>query len=373
MSEPQVPTDALIVAGGRGTRLQPLTYDTPKPLLDFCGEPFLVGVLRRLADAGVARVLLVVGADTEPFDALGATARSLGITLESVPEPTPLDTAGGVRSVLDRLDGPFLVLNGDILTDIDFAGLARAHHTAGADATIALTRVEDTASFGVAVREGSRITRFVEKPPPGTLPGQDAINAGTYLLEPHVLAAHDAGKLSFERDVFPALIERGGHLEGFVWDGVWADLGTPDRYREGHRLALDGELDWPSIRRVAVPAGGPEGVRIAEGASVADDATIHAPVLVLDGSQVGPGATVGPHTVLGRGCRVEAGAHLPRAVLHDGVLIGREVHAESLIAGRGARLESGCTVGASVVVGPDELVAAGDTLADEERVPPAEG
>lgn len=365
-----VPNDALIVAGGRGTRLQPLTYGTPKPLLDFCGEPFLIGVLRRLADAGVSRVLLVVGAETAPFAALRPAAADLGIALEAVPEPAPLDTAGGVRSVLDRLDRAFLVLNGDILTDIDIAGLAAAHRVAGADATLALTRVEDTSSFGVAVRDGTRITRFVEKPAPGTLPGQDAINAGTYLVEPHVLAAHEVGRLSFEREVFPGLIDRGGHLEGFVWDGVWADLGTPERYREGHRLALGGELDWPSVRRV--PARD-HAVRVEDGAQVAPDAELRGPVLVLTGARIAAGAIVGPDTVVGREAHVGARAVLTDTVLHDEVEVGEGVEARGLVAGRGAVLHAGCTVGDAVVLGPGETVSAGEMLREGERRPAAEG
>jgi NDP-sugar pyrophosphorylase family protein len=347
-----------------------LTYDTPKPLLDFCGEPFLLGVLRRLAEAGVARVLLVVGAVTEPFDRLRAPAAQLGLDLVSVPEPEPLDTAGGVRSVLDQLGDRFLVLNGDILTDVDLASVAAAHARAGADATMVLTCVEDTSSFGVAVRDATRVSRFVEKPPPGSLPGQDAINAGTYLLEAHVLAAHPEGSLSFERDVFPGLIERGGHLEGFVWEGVWADLGTPRRYRDGHRLALDGELRWPSVTRV--PERAP-GIRIADDAEVADDATLHAPVLILEQARIGAGAVVGPGTVIGRGCDVGEHVRLGSCILHEDVHIGAEVVADGLIAGRGCRIDSGARLGTDVVLGSGRSVAADERLADGERRPPPAG
>lgn len=369
-SPDHLPRVALIVAGGRGTRLQPLTYDTPKPLLDFCGEPFLLGVVRRLAEAGVARVLLVVGAVTEPFDHLRGPAAQLGIELSSVPEPEPLDTAGGVRSVIGQLDDRFFVLNGDILTDVDLASVAAAHARSGADATMVLTRVEDTSSYGVAVRDGTRITRFVEKPPAGTLPGQDAINAGTYLLEPHVLQAHPEGPLSFERDVFPGLIRRGGHLEGTVWEGVWADLGTPPRYREGHRLALNGELRWPSVTRV--PEREP-GLRIADGADVAPEARLHAPALVLEQARIRPGAVVGPGTVVGRACDVGERVRLESCILHEDVHVGPAVVAEGLIAGRGCRIESGARLGTDVVLGSGQTVAAGERLDDGARHPPATG
>lgn len=367
-------TDAMIVAGGRGTRLQPLTHTTPKPLLPFCGAPFLSGVVARLAAAGVRRAFLVVGAATAPFDVLRADAAAHGVEVVAVPEPEPLDTAGGVRSVLDQVDGTFLVLNGDVLTDVDVPAVIAAHRAASADATIVLTRVLDTSSFGVCVLDrtdgGSRIVEFVEKPAPGTLPGQDAINAGTYVVEPDALAAFPAGRLSFERTVFPGILATGGRLEGVVWDGVWADLGTPDRYRVGTHLALSGACHWPTVDSVADRGGG---IRIADGAEVSDDATLKGPLLVEPGAVVEPGATVGPGTVCGPGARVETGAVVSRSVLFDRVVIGQGVHVDGLLAGFGARIEQGAVVGRDVVLGDDEVVRAGERLADDERRPVPQG
>ncbi len=253
--------DALIVAGGAGTRLWPLTAATPKPLLPFCGAPFLTGVLRRLADVGVRRVWLVVGADPSPFEVLRPRAVQLGIDLVAVPEPTPLDTAGGVREAIEHIEATCLVLNGDILTDVDLAAAVATHRDAGAAATLVLTRVADTSSYGVCVREGTRIVGFVEKPAPGELPGQDAVNAGTYVLEPAAMRRFPRGRLSFERTVFPELVAAGAHVEGVASTAVWADLGTRTRYLDGHRLALDGDLDWPTLAEVPVwpaPGHGPE-------------------------------------------------------------------------------------------------------------------
>lgn len=370
-------TDAMIVAGGRGTRLQPLTYTTPKPLLPFCGAPFLVGVMGRLAAAGIRRVFLVVGDDTTPFEVLEADAAALGIEVVMVPEPEPLDTAGGVRSALDQVDGAFLVLNGDILTDVDLTAVIEAHEKAAADATLVLTRVDDTSSFGVCVREswagageqGTRIVEFVEKPEPGTLPGQDAVNAGTYVLEPSVLARFPKGRLSFERAVFPGILEDGGHIEGFVWDGVWADLGTPDRYRVGTQLALSGACRWPTVEAVADRGGG---VRVADGATVAADADLRGPVLVLPGAVIGARATVGPNTVVGRDARVGVGATATRSVLFADVELADGVSVDGLLAGFGATVEDGASVGHDVVLGDGETVRAGDHLPDDARVPAPE-
>lgn len=361
---------ALIVAGGRGTRLQPLTHDTPKPLIPFCGGPFLEGVLVRLSRAGVRRVFLVVGADSHPFVALEPAAERLGIQLEAVPEPEPLDTAGGVRAVADRFDGPVLVLNGDILTDVDYADVGAAHVASGDDATIVLTRVVDTSSFGVAVIEDGRIIDFVEKPPPGTLPGHDTVNAGTYVLEPDVLLAHEEGRLSFERDVFPALLRRGGSINGHVWEGTWQDLGTPERYLAGHRHALDGDLHWPTLEEVTERS---DGVRVAAGAEVHGDAALVAPVLVQRGARVAAGATVGPYAVVGQESEVDAGAVLEDSVLHDRVHIGADVVARSLIAAHDAVVETGVRIGHEVVIGPSQVVRSGEVLDDGERRPPPRG
>ena len=353
MSETRI-SDALIVAGGAGTRLRPLTDHLPKPLLPFCGEPFLVGVIRRLAAAGIERVHLVIGADAAPFDVLRPSAADAGVTLEVVPEPEPLDTAGGVRSVAARFDRPVLVLNGDILTDVDYRAVASAHVEAGVDVTIVLVEVEDTSSFGVAVRDGTRVVAFVEKPPPGTLPDQRGVNAGTYVLDPRVFDRYPPGRLSFERVVFPELLEHGGSILGVPWGGVWADLGTPERYRDGHRMALDGALAWPSVDEVPADGGGR---RVAATATVAPAATLHGPCLVLPGATVATGAVVGPYAILGRDAHVGAGAEVAGAILHDGVHIGSGVVARDLIAGRGAVIEPGARLDDAIVPAGAHIVA----------------
>jgi mannose-1-phosphate guanylyltransferase len=358
--------EALIVAGGAGTRLRPLTATTPKPMLPFCGEPFLAGVLARLAAIGVERVLLVVGADPSPFARLRPYADPLGIRLDAVPEPEPLDTAGGVRAALEQVSGTFLVLNGDILTDVDLGAAVTAHRRASAVATLTLTRVEDTSSFGVCVLDGTRITDFVEKPAPGSLPGQDAINAGTYVLEPEALTGFAPGRLSFERDVFPTLVAAGHHVEGVVSDAVWADLGTPDRFLDGHRIALDGRLRWPALDAVPPDA---DGVRVAPDAHVAAGAELVGPVLVAAGARVEAGAVVGPHVVVGRGGHVGTGAHVVDSVLADGCVLGADVVARRLLTGVGVRVATGAELGTGVVIGDGVTVGPRDRLADAARVP----
>jgi mannose-1-phosphate guanylyltransferase len=348
--------EAMIVAGGAGSRLRPLTDTVPKPLVPFCGEPFLAGVLHRLATAGVARVWLVVGADTAPFAVLDPVAAELGLVLELVPEPEPLDTAGGVRSVIDACEGSVLVLNGDVLTDLDLAAVGRRHQAAGAAVSLVLTRVPDTSTFGVCVLAGDRITGFVEKPPPGTLPGHDTVNAGTYVLEPDALQRFPAGRpLSFEREVFPGLVATGAHVQGIVSEAAWADLGTPERYLAGHRAALAGELRWPALDRYA---GDAHGIRRGADVEVADDALVVGPVLLAPGACLGAGCTVGPHVVVGSGARIGAGSEVVDSVLGAGTRIGTAARVRGLATGREAHLGDGATVEGPVL------------LADRARVPP---
>jgi mannose-1-phosphate guanylyltransferase len=359
--------EAMIVAGGAGTRLRPLTATTPKPLLPFCGAPFLEGVIRRLVPIGVQRVLLVVGADTDPFEAF---ARDLGprvgVAIELVPEPEPLDTAGGVRAAIDRVSGTFLVLNGDILTDVDLVPVIAGHGASGAGATLVLTRVDDTSSYGVCVRDGSRIVDFVEKPAPGSLPGQDAVNAGTYVLEPDAMERFPIGRLSFERQVFPGLVADGVRVEGFVDTGVWADLGTPDRLIEGHRLALDGALRWPTLEELPADEAG---IRRAPDVDVSDGARLQGPVLLLPGASIGDGAVVGPYAVVGQRASIGPGARLRDSVLGPGTTLGTDVSASGLLTGTGARVGAGAVIAAGAVLGDDAEVADGTELAPDARVP----
>lgn len=355
----------MVVAGGGGTRLAPLTDATPKPLLPLGNAPFLLGVVERLAATGVRRVFLVVGDDTSPFAVLHAPALARGVEIVLVPEPEPLDTAGGVRTAMDQVDGTVFVLNGDVLTDLDLDAMVTHHRSHDADATISLTLVDDTSSYGVCVREGTRIVDFVEKPEPGTLPGQRGVNAGTYLLEPDVLDTFPHGRLSFERQVFPGLLADGRVVEGFAWTGVWADLGTPARYRRGHRLVLDGSMAWPSVE--AVPGDG-EGIRVHPDAVVDPAATLVGPCLVGAGAEVSAGAIVGPHTTLGPGTRVGARARLTDTVLLAGAHVGADVTAEGLLAGAGAVVADDVELGDDVVLGDRVVVASRARVADGARL-----
>lgn len=321
---------AVILAGGRGTRLRPLTDTRPKPLVPFMGAPYAEGLLRRLAAVGVDTAVFLVGQEAEPF--AGLTDLPVAIDVQVVTEERPLDTAGAARRLLrdPAWTGDAFVCNGDVLSDLDLAVLLEAHANADAAATLALTRVDDTSSFGVVETDDrGRITAFLEKPAPGTTPA-NTVNAGTYVLADHVFDRFEGdGPLSFERDVFPGLLAAGERMLGVPDDGHWADLGTPRRYLDGHRAVLDGRCQWPHSLSPR-----PGRVAVHPSAAIAEDARL------------------GPHAVIG--ARATVG---PRASVTDSVLLDDAVvEADAVV--------TGAIVGAGAVVGREVAVAPGTVLGD---------
>lgn len=329
---------ALILAGGRGTRLRPLTHLIPKPLVPFMGDPYAHGLLRRLVDAGVTRATFLVGRTAEPFQPLVDAADQLGLAIDVATEEMALDTAGAVRRALaDEPDEPVLVCNGDVLTDVDLRRVIDGHVTAGATATLTLHEVTDTSAFGVVVLDQhGYIQRFVEKPQPGTIADR-TINAGTYVLQPRLFDHFPGdGPLSFEREVFPGLLEAGERMFGVNDHAYWQDLGTPERYLEGHRAVIDGECRWPL----------PAGTDLSKGrCAVHPTAQVHPTAVLRFGTMVGPRCVVG------------AGAVLQGAVLHDDVEVAdAAVITDSLVGslsaiGQGVVVPKGSVLGIRTYLG----------------------
>lgn len=315
---------AVVLAGGGGTRLRPLTNTTPKPMVEFMGQPYAVGLLHRLVAAGVDRLDLLVGRRTDDFDALVAVGRDVGVAVAVHTEDEPMDTAGAARRLLRGCgETGVLVCNGDVLTDLDYGGLVAHHRASGAVVTLSLTRVGDTSSFGVIECDATgAVRRFVEKPPPGATTA-DTINAGTYVLD---AAAFDPfpgdGPLSFERTVFPGLLEAGAALQGVPSDAHWQDLGTPARYRDGHRAVLEGRCRWPAAEGLERTDGA---MAIHRSAVIGDGVELEEPVTVGAGVQVGPGAHLRDAVVL-RGARIGAGAVVRSAIIGPGAVVGDDTH-----------------------------------------------
>lgn len=332
---------AVILVGGEGRRLRPLTDTRPKPMMRLVDRPFVEHQLDHLRRFGVDHVVFSCGYLPEALiDHFGDGSRA-GIRLSYVVDPEPLGTGGAIRNAESELDPSqrLLVLNGDVLTDLDLAELIDQHDSGGVDGTLALTPVDDPSRYGlVRLFADRRVEEFVEKPSDDELrPGEPfLINAGTYLFEPSVLAAIPPGRpSSIERDIFPVLAEA-GRLAGFPSDAYWRDIGTPESYLAAHLDVLSGAV------RTEAPVGDRH---LESGVVVAED------------------ARVDDHSTVGAGSTVEAGAHIRRSVIGAGCVIGRDVVVEGAILGDGVEVGSGSTVGAGAVVGDGARIAANVPLA----------
>jgi mannose-1-phosphate guanylyltransferase len=310
---------AVVLVGGFGTRLRPLTYHTPKPMLPVGHLPILEWVVRHLGRHGVDEVVLSLGFKPEPFMEAYPDAMCAGVRLTYAVEPEPLDTAGAIKFAAEfaGIDDTFVVVNGDVLSDVDVSAMVAFHRAHGAEGTIHLIGVEDPSAFGVVpTDDDGRVIAFIEKPAPGTAP-TNQINGGTYVLEPSVLARIPSGrKVSIERETFPAMVAS-GTLFALPLDCYWLDTGRPDQYLQANLDVLDGlrahDDAVASHAPGAVVAGAVRHSIVGVGAIVGPEATVIDSVL-LPGAQVSAGAHV-VESVLGPGSNVGEGAILTRCVL----------------------------------------------------------
>jgi NDP-sugar pyrophosphorylase family protein len=350
---------AVVLVGGEGTRLRPLTLETPKPMVPVMNMPFLERTLRRLKDAGIDDVILPAGYLPEAITSYFGDGSALGLRLRYVIEAIPLGTAGALKNIEQLIDGPFFVLNGDVLTSLDLRAMREFHRAKGGIGTIHLIEVDDPSPFGAVVHDPTgRVQQFVEKPPRETAPTNE-INAGTYLLEREVLDRIPAGRpVSIERETFPELIAAGDRpLYAFTTDDYWIDLGKPEAYLGAHRHIFDGamplgltpEVDGPG--RETIPAS-----------------AVRPPVFVGHGCRVAPDAVVGPYTVLGDGCKVASGAVVVDSLLWDGVVVGAGAHVEKAIIASRARIGAGARISHGAVIGHDAEIAPGAEIAANARV-----
>ncbi|MBV8951921.1 MAG: NDP-sugar synthase [Actinobacteria bacterium] len=327
---------AIVLVGGEGTRLRPLTYHTPKPLLPIANVPFLERQLTWLARHGIDEAVLSLGYMPDAFEAHFAARRFGDMAIRWVVEKEPLGTAGGIRFAAEGIEERVVVCNGDVLTDLDVTGLVRFHDERSAEATIALTRVEDPSAFGVVpTRDDGEVVAFVEKPPAGHAP-TDWINAGTYVLEPSVLHRIPPRlTVSIERETFPRMLDSPRRLFAQHSDAYWLDIGTPRKYAEAQADVLAGKLGLP-------PAPGARetsaGTWVQGDVRIDPDARLRGPVLLGAGSRIAAGADVA-ESVVGPGATVEAGARVLRSVLLPGARVAADDKAVDVVVAPDARLE----------------------------------
>jgi mannose-1-phosphate guanylyltransferase len=324
---------AIVLVGGEGTRLRPLTSDVPKPALTLVDRPFLAYMVEWLGSYGVTEVVLACGFLPDVLQEALGKGEHEGVRLRYVVEPERRGTAGAIRfaadTLGDELDDRFLALNGDVLTDLDLAALIRAHDDLGARATLALYPVDDSAAYGLVTADPDGwVGEFVEKSGE-SVPGE--VNAGVYCLERSVLELVPPGReVSIEREVFPRLI--GGGLAARRLEGYWMDIGTPRRYLQAGWDILEGRVE-SEVRPTA-------------------------PGLLVDlGAEVDSTATVGPRAVVSAGCTVAAGAEVRESVLLEGSAVGAGARVSGSVLAAGAKVEAGAIL-ADAIVGKDERVPA---------------
>jgi NDP-sugar pyrophosphorylase family protein len=350
---------AVILAGGEGTRLRPLTLSRAKPVVPLLNRPLLAYQLALLQRHGVADVILACSYRVDDVRAALGDGTALGTHLRYVVEDVPRGTGGGVRNAADLARGIVFVLNGDVLTDVDLTAMRRFHDARGSRVTIFLRTVEDPRPYGLVECDGDgRIRAFREKPE--SLDGITArtINGGVYLIDAALLARIPADRaVSIEREFFPAVVADGTPCFGWIAEPYWRDIGAPAAYREAQVDLLEGRVTSP----LPPPGDAKDGSWLADGVRVGRDARVEAPSVIGSGVELGDGAIVGPHAVLGARCRIGAGARVRGAVLWDDVTVGAGAILRDCVVASGAR------IGAHAEVGPGVTLAAGAIVGDGAR------
>jgi mannose-1-phosphate guanylyltransferase len=354
---------ALILVGGEGTRLRPLTSRVPKPVVALAGRPFMSYMLEWLRGHGVDEAILSCGFLPDGVRAVLGDGSDYGIALTYVEEPHPLSTGGALKYAEELLDDRFFMLNGDVLADMDLSAQLVQHKATGARATLALIGVDDPSAYGLVRRRPDLSVReFVEKPSLDEI-DTHLINAGAYILERSVLSemAPAGSRISIERDVFPRLVDNG--LYGFEASGYWMDIGTPQRYLQATWDILEG----------AVRTGVGDGIAAARGILCPDThprSAVHGPAVIGPGCVIDPTATVTGRSVLGAGVTVGPGAHVDGSVVLDGASIGLHSRVIRSIVGPGAQISDHCRIENAAMVGEDARLGAGNTLTAGVRIFP---
>ena len=371
---------ALVLVGGEGTRLRPLTLTLPKPAIPLVDRPFIRYTLEWLARHEVEEVVMACGFGADPLREVLGNGGGDAPPLVYLEEAEPLGTAGPVRLAAERglLSERFLVLNGDVLADLDLTALIRTHEELGAAATIALYPVEDPGSYGLVRRAGGpqaagaapatargEVLEFVEKP--GSRPLRtNEINAGAYVLDRAVVdLIPPRHMVSIEREVFPRLVGRG--LYGQRLEGYWMDIGTPERYLQASWDILEGR-----VRTSVDPGVGGAGVLVEDGASIARGAIINPPALLQEQTTIGAGATIGSRAVIGPRSQVGERAAVRGSVVLGDCRIGRLASVEEAILAAGVEVGEGARVGAGAVIGEGARIGPAVAMPDGARLGPGE-
>ncbi len=343
---------AILLAGGKGTRLRPLTLHTPKPIVPIFDRPFLhyqLDLLKQVPE--IDEVILSLNYQPRRVEEIFGDGGDSGLAIRYVVEPQPLGTAGAVRYAGEALHESVVVFNGDVLTQVDLGAVIDLHRERKAKATIVLTPVDNPAAYGLVETDTSgNIQRFLEKPKPDEITC-DTINAGIYVLEPDTLDRIPKDTpWSIERSFFPSLIERSETFVGYVYGGYWIDIGTPEKYMQVHRDIMDGRC------RSARFVNAPSHAWVAAEARVEEGAIIDGPCFIDDGAVVKAGARVGPYSVIGRHCHIEEHGVVEGAIVWANSRISQNAVVRGSILGRHCHVGRSAAVDGHVVLGDKSVV-----------------
>src|ERR1700730_10904064 len=343
---------AILLAGGKGTRLRPLTIHTPKPIVPIFERPFLhyqLDLLKQVPE--IDQVVLSLNYQPRRIEEIFGDGSEAGLSIRYVVEPAPLGTAGAVRYAGDSLRESVVVFNGDVLTEVDLGAVIALHRERKAKATIVLTPVENPSAYGLVETDArGNIRRFLEKPNADEITC-DTINAGIYVLEPDTFDRIPKDTpWSIERSFFPSLIERQETFVAHVSRGYWIDIGTPEKYVQVHRDIMDGRY------RAAPFTDSSARVWISPQARVEDGVTVEGPCFIDDGAVVKAGARIGPYTVVGWQCHVEEHAVIEQAMLWANCRVSQEAVVRRSILGRRCHIGRSATVDNGVVLGDKSVV-----------------
>lgn len=356
---------AVILVGGQGTRLRPVTYLNPKPMLPLMNRPFMYSFIIWLKTHGLTDIIFSTCYLPEIFNDYFGDGKKFGLDLIYITEDSPLGTCGAVKNVEDHLDRePFMVFNGDVLTSLDLTEMKKFHSDRGADITIALTPVEDPTAYGLVPIDGEgRVKEFLEKP------GMDQIvtnliNAGTYIIEPHMMDMAPGGvKYSFERGLFPRALQKGYKVYGYVSNSYWLDVGTPEKYLAAHHDIALGKIKYqypyPELK---------DEIYLGKDIKYSDKNFKSGPVIIGDGTAIDPGATILPLTVIGDNCRISAGAKISGAVIFDNCTIGKNCHITDSIISHNVKTGESVSISGLSVIGDNTVIERDNKLTNGIKI-----
>lgn len=352
---------AVIIAGGLGTRLRPLTYNTPKPIVPVANRPFVVHQIEFLKQHGITEIILNLHYLPEAIKKVLGDGADFGVKLHYSLEISPLGTAGAVKNAEEFFDGePLVVFNGDVLTDINITKVIAKHKEKKAKATLTLTSVPDPTAFGLVLTDADgRVKEFLEKPSWTQLEGQTKfeINAGIYILDPSVFKKVPKNTRSmFEHDLFPRLLADGDPVYAYASDRFWLDIGNIQKYRYAHEAILRGEV---AVRIIGTRVQG--GYWVAETAIISNSAKVYGPSLIGEGAQVGESAAIKEYSVVGDKTKIGDNATIETSIIWSNAVIGRNVKLINCVVGANCIIDDNCEL-KNAVIADGSHVTRGSTL-----------